>query len=282
MKEIATNVVIETEYEGVTVGAIRSSSGVLMVDLPKNPKDAAAWRAACTRSTSGPDRLLVVLDEHPDRASGISASRFPIITHERTALAWINHSSAPRQPASADNLFEEETEPEATSTKAVHPEITFNLSLSINWEEEPILIEYHPGPSKGSSWVVLPERQVAFIGDTVTPQQPPFLACADITKWLNSLHELKLARFKDFILISGRDALVTQKDVRDLEKFLKIAEKKISSITASKSNVDEIEVLAEELAQEFNPKSKREWEFFKNRLVFGLSQFLFNHSTESK
>ena len=277
MKEIATEVFIETEFEGVTIGAIHSPVGVLMVDLPKNPKDAAAWRSACARSASGPDRLLVLLDEHPDRVSGISGTRCPIITHERTALAWSIRPLATRPQTTPANP-EEEPEPEPANSRAVHPEITFNPSLTINREDDPVLIEYHPGPSKGSSWVVLPERQVAFLGDTVIPKQPPFLASADINEWLTTLHELKLARFKDFILISGRGALVTQDDVRELEKFLKSAEKKISKITSAKGKVDEIEALAEELAQEFSPKTKRELEEFKNRLVFGLSQYLFNHS----
>ncbi len=281
MKEIATDVVIETDYEGVTVGAIRTSAGVLMVDAPKRPKDAAAWRAACTRSASGPDRLLVLLDEHPDRVCGASGTRCPVITHERAALAMNNRPSTARQPAGANNP-EDETQPETVNnSRTIHPEITFSTSLSINWGEEPILIEYHAGSSKGSTWVILPDRQVAFVGDSVTPKQPPFLASADIEEWLKSLHEIKLARFKDFILISGRATLVTLNDVNDLEKFLKNADNKIKKISPSKGNLDEINAVAEELAREFSPKTKRELELFKNRLVYGVSQYVFNHASNS-
>ena len=279
MKEIATDVIIETDYEGVTVGAIRTATGVLMVDTPKKPKDTAAWRSACTRVASGPDRMLVLLDEHPDRICGASGIRYPIITHERTALALTNRPANTRQPASG--IPEEEPQPETGNSRALHPEITFTASLSIHWEEEPILIEHHPGPSKGSSWVVLPERQVAFIGDSVTPKQPPFLAAAEIKDWLNSLHELKLARFKDFILISGRGTLATMDDVRELEKFLKNTEKKIQKVTPAKGKPEEINGLAEELAQEFAPGTKRDLELFKNRLVYGLSQYLLNHVSNS-
>jgi hypothetical protein len=50
MKEIAPDILIETEYEGVTLGAIRTDAGVVMVDVPINSKDTMTWRASCSRS----------------------------------------------------------------------------------------------------------------------------------------------------------------------------------------------------------------------------------------
>ena len=276
MKEIATDVMIETEYEGVTLGVIRTPQGLIMVDAPKKPKDATAWRAACTRSPGGPERLLVLLDEHQDRISGASSIRCPIITHEWTALALSNRIPASRQAANQSSDFED-SEPEPANSRHLSPEITFSSSITIHWGDEPILIEYHPGPSRGSSWVILPERQVVFLGDTVTPGQPPFLSAANIEEWLASLHELKLARFKDHVLISGRGLLATIDDVRDLERLLKIVEKKLSKLTPVKGKVEEIDAVADEIMQDFNPKNKRDAEIFKNRLVFGLSQYLINH-----
>lgn len=276
MKEIATDVLIETEFEGVTVGAIRTSAGVIMVDTPKKAKDGSAWRTTCMRSATGSDRLLVLLDEHHDRVCGASGIRCPVITHEWTALALSNRVPSARLQTGASSTFED-TEPEPSNSRLIFPEITFTHTLTIHWGEEPILLEYHPGPSRGSIWVVLPKRQVVFLGDTVTPGQPPFLSAAHIEDWLAALHELKLSRFKDYIFISGRAALVTLDDVRELEKFLKIAEKKLSKLTPVKGKVDEINAVADELVQEFQPKTKREAEHFKNRLVFGLSQYLINH-----
>jgi len=276
MKEIATDVMIETDYEGVTLGVIRTPQGLIMIDAPKKQKDATAWRAACTRSTGGPERLLVLLDEHQDRVCGASSIRCPIITHEWTALALSNRIPASRQAANQSSDFED-YEPEPAISRHLSPEITFSSSLTIHWGEEPILIEYHPGPSRGSSWVILPERQVVFLGDTVTPSQPPFLSAANIEEWLTSLHELKLARFKDHILISGRGTLATIDDVRKLEHLLKIVEKRLSKLTPVKGKVEEIDAVADEIMQDFDPMNKHDAEIFKNRLVFGLSQYLINH-----
>jgi glyoxylase-like metal-dependent hydrolase (beta-lactamase superfamily II) len=175
-----------------------------------------------------------------------------------------------------------ETNPEPLTTRWVHAEITFTVNMAINWGESPILLEHHPGPSKGSTWVIVPDRQVAFIGDTVTPGQPPFLANADIEAWLLSLHELQLARFKDFLLISGRNSLATIDDIKDLEHFLKKVARKLEKLSAVKAKTEEAEKLAEELMADFKPGNKHEAELFKNRLAVGLVQYYSSrHSKKS-
>ena len=105
MKEIAPDILIETEYEGVTLGAIRTDAGVVMVDVPINPKETMTWRATCSRSAGGSDRLLVLLDEHPDRLAGASGVKCPIIVSERTAQSMTARpagSRAANPPVSPD------------------------------------------------------------------------------------------------------------------------------------------------------------------------------------
>jgi glyoxylase-like metal-dependent hydrolase (beta-lactamase superfamily II) len=276
MKEIATDILIETDYEGVTVGAIRTPAGVVMVDTPIDPKDASTWRTTCTRSTSGSDRLLVLLDEHIDRVSGATNIKCPVIVHEKTSQAVSSKTSFKNQ-SSATAGTSWETNPEPVTTRWVHAEITFTANMAINWGKDPILLEYHPGPSRGSTWVVVPFSNVAFIGDTVTPGQPPFFANADIDAWLGSLHELQLARFKDFILISGRGSLVTMEDIRELEHFLKKTARKLEKLTASKAKADAADALGEELLEDFSPKSKHEADLFRNRLTSGLVSYYSSH-----
>lgn len=280
MKEIATDILIETEYDGVTVGAIRTPAGVIMVDTPINSKDAAAWRTTCTRSASGSDRLLVLLDEHLDRVTGATNIKCPVIVHEKTSQAVSSKTSLKNQlPNEMGAAWETNSEP-AITTRWIHAEITFTVNMAINWGEDPILLEHHPGPSKGSTWVIVPQKQVAFIGDTVTPGQPPFFANADIDAWLNSLHELQLARFKDFILISGRGALVTIDEVKDLEHFLKKTARKLEKLTSSRAKVEGVEALGEELMEDFSPKTRREAEQFLNRLTSGITQYFISHSSK--
>ncbi|MDP2965548.1 MAG: hypothetical protein Q8N39_05840 [Pelolinea sp.] len=276
MKEIATDILIETDYEGVTVGAIRTPAGVVMVDTPINPKDASIWRTTCTRTAAGSNRLLVLLDEHFDRVSGATNIKCPVIVHEKTSQAVSARPSSKNQ-SSIGTSTAWETNPEPITTRWIHAEITFTANMAVNWGDDPILLELHPGPSKGSTWVVVPHKQVAFIGDTVTPGQPPFLANADIEAWLESLHELQLARFKDFILISGRGSLVTMDDIKELEHFLKKAARKLGKLVASKTKADEAEALGEELLENFPSINKHEAELFRNRLTTGVVQYYSSH-----
>jgi glyoxylase-like metal-dependent hydrolase (beta-lactamase superfamily II) len=277
MKEIAPDILIETEYEGVTLGAIRTDAGVVMVDVPINPKDTMAWRATCSRSTGGSDRLLVLLDEHPDRLAGASGVKCPIIVSDRTAQSFTARPVGARA-SNLPNSPDWEEIPEPINTRGIHPEITFTSSMAINWGEEPILLEHHPGPAKGSTWVIVPEKQVCFIGDTVTPGQPPFLGSADIDAWLESLHELQLSRLKDFVLISGRGEMATIDDIKELDRFLKKAVRKLEKLVTTGVKPDEIEKLADDLSGEFNTKTKREAEQNKSRLAVGISQYASNRS----
>jgi glyoxylase-like metal-dependent hydrolase (beta-lactamase superfamily II) len=276
MKEIAPGVTIETEYEGVTVGAISTSAGVIMIDSPLSVKDAQTWRSSCSRSSGASDRLLVLLDEHYDRCIGARALRCPIIAHEKTALAITGRNSASKpQNIRTGSIWE--TSSEVSSIHWAHPEITFTNEMAINWGEEPVLLEHHPGPSRGSTWVILPEKQVVFLGDSVIAGQPPFLANADMESWLENLELLKSPTYKDYILISGRDALVTKDDIRDQEKFLKKVQRLSEKFSNSRTDQIRIEEAGLSLIEDFKPRNKMETELFRTRLSFGFSQFCVNH-----
>ncbi len=276
MKEIVSGVVIETEYDGVTLGAIQTPAGVIMIDAPINVKDAQIWRSACSRTGGGADRLLVLLDEHYDRCLGARAMRCPIIAHEKTAQAISSRNSAGKPQTSRTGSIWE-TLSEVNSVHWAHPEITFTNEMSINWEDEPLLLEHHPGPSRGSIWAILPERKIAFIGDTLLTNQPPFLASADLEAWAETLELLKSAAYKDYILISSRGEMVSKDDARELQKFLKKVQHMAEKNANSKNDLDQIETAGASLVDDFKARNKAELEIFRARLAYGFSQFYLNY-----
>jgi len=93
MNEIAPNIFIKTAYEGVTLGAIHTPEGVVMIDAPLSTKDIQSWQTICARSGTGSSRLLVLLDDHPDRTAGAINNRYPIITHVNSAKALTSRPS---------------------------------------------------------------------------------------------------------------------------------------------------------------------------------------------
>jgi hypothetical protein len=122
-------------------------------------------------------------------------------------------------------------------------------------------------------------KACGFIETLLHPASRLF-ANADIDAWLESLHELQLARFKDFILIRGRGSLVTIDDVKDLEHFLKKAARKLEKLRPTKAKAEETEALGVELMEDFSPKNKREAEQFLNRLTTGITQYYSSHSSK--
>ncbi len=70
MQSISDSVYIEDHYLGSTLGVIQQPRGLVQVDAPPAPEDGRAWRAALMGLGSGPERVLINLDAHPDRTLG--------------------------------------------------------------------------------------------------------------------------------------------------------------------------------------------------------------------
>ncbi len=276
MKEISTDVFIENSYPGVTVGAARYPHGLLFIDAPLYARDSQAWRSSITKPGGSSDRLLVLLDEHLDRTIGAKGMKSTTIAHEKTALSIGGRSSSAKSVGVKTGAIWEYCDDLGT----IHwltPEITFTHSMFINWDNAPIALEHHAGPSRGATWVILPIQRVVFIGDTVVTNQPPFLAAADIKSWLETINLLRAAKFHDFLLISGRGEMITQEEAKAQAAFLKQAQSGLEKLARHDVNPQETEHLAEELIKEFNFRNVKETDMYKSRLAWGLLQQFINH-----
>jgi hypothetical protein len=90
MQEIAPHIYIETDYAGVTLGAVNWQHGLLLVDSPFRLDDTRNWRASLQNLRGGLDRMLVTLDAQVDRTLGSRAMECTIISHEQTAEVFRN------------------------------------------------------------------------------------------------------------------------------------------------------------------------------------------------
>jgi len=281
MKEITPDILIETEYEGVTVGVIRTPEGICMIDFPLLKKDIQAWHTICTRSGVGPKRISVLLDAHPDRAGGFKDNKNPIITHAHTEKTLRGRPSITKmQGMETGNIWE--LIPEIAALDWPKPEITFSKTLSISWQENPIIIENHPGPTPGALWVDIPDHKVLFVGDAITSRQPPFLFSADISPWIENLESLKKARYKDYTIISGRNGLVSSDDIRFSLRFLKKALRAFERLDDHKADLTKVQKTAISYMKDFKSKNKSEEEIFRNRLSYGFSKYYINHYSKNR
>ena len=271
MKEIADDIFIESSYAGVTLGAVCMRDGLIFIDAPLYAKDAQSWRASLVKPVGSSDRLLVLLDEHLDRSAGAKAMKCTTITHERAAQSLSTRPSSSKPAGSKSGSLWELLDDLGT-LHSIQPEITFTHSMAINWSDEPIVLEQHTGPSKGSTWASIPAQKVVFIGDTVLTGQPPFLASADLEGWQETLSHLRSARYRDYIIISSRSQVITQEDVKAQSTLLKHVQRGLERMVQHNAGSAEMESLVSDLMKWFTPKNRKEEEMYKSRLSWGLLQ----------
>ncbi|CAG1016349.1 hypothetical protein ANAEL_05571 [Anaerolineales bacterium] len=271
MQEIATNIYIEDEFHGVTLGVIVTPRGLIQIDAPPSPEDARSWRAALMNLGGGMERVLVNLDAHPDRTLGARAMDCIVIAHEKTANTFRtrpNTFKAQGEETGADW----ESISGLGSVRWVPPEISFLNQMTLHWGGSPVLIEHHPGPANGSIWVRLPEEKIVFIGDAVLKNQPPFLAGANLADWISSLNLLLSPAFKGYTIVSGRGGVVTTAAIKTQLDFIKHVHDKLEKLTAKKPNPAAIEKLVNSLLIWFKAPAARQKQFAQ-RLRYGLLHY---------
>ena len=275
MDSISKQVFIEEKYPGVTLGVISNSYGLIQVDAPPSPEDGRSWRAALMGLGSGPERILINLDPHPDRTLGARAMDCSVLAHEKTAQVFRNRPTTFKAQSDETGATWESI-PGLTGIRWVSPEISFTHTMTLHWGDMPILLESHPGPHPGAIWVILPEENIVFIGDAVLKNQPPFLAHANLPAWLDSLALLQNKEYSNFTVISGRDGAVSAAIIKNQVDFLKDVHKKLEKLSKRKQKTDMTESLVQPLVSKFKAPAARQKQYTQ-RLRYGMGQYYMRH-----
>jgi cyclase len=275
MDSISKQVFIEEQYPGVTLGVISNPQGVILIDAPPSPEDGRSWRAALMGLGSGPERILVNLDSHPDRTVGVRAMDCSVIAHEKAAQVFRNRPNIFKAQGD-DTGADWESIPGLTGIRWVSPEISFTHSMTLHWDNTPILLESHPGPHQGAIWVILPEDKIVFVGDAVLKNQPPFLAHANLPAWLEALALLQSKAYSDFTVISGRDGVISSAVIKSQVDFLKDVHKRLEKLSQRKQRPDMTESLVQPLLSNFKVPAARQKQY-SHRLRYGLRHYYTRH-----
>jgi glyoxylase-like metal-dependent hydrolase (beta-lactamase superfamily II) len=271
MQEITSNIYIEDQFHGVTLGVIVTPRGLIQIDAPPSPEDARSWRATLMNLGGGMERALINLDAHPDRTLGARAMDCTVIAHEKTANTFRtrpNTFKAQGEETGADW----ESIPGLGSVRWAPPEISFLDQMTLHWGDTPVLLEHHAGPSSGSIWVHLPEEKIVFVGDVVLKNQPPFFAGANLTDWITALDLLLSPAFKGYTIISSRGGVVTTNIVKTQLDFIKHVHDKLDKVTTKKTNPAATEKLVLALLPSFKAPIARQKQFAQ-RLRYGLIHY---------
>jgi len=269
MQYIKEGIYLENSFLGVTLGALVFPHGTIMIDAPLRAEDARFWRSMLVNQRGGPSRMLISLDSHPDRTLGTRALECMIVAHKETARVFRNRPTIFKgQNMESGAIWE--TYGEAIGMRWTSPDITFSRRMSLHWGQKEVILEHQPGPTPGSIWVIIPDDQVIFVGDTIIPGQPPFIANANLDIWLENLDYL-LITYKDYKVISGRSGIVTADDIRTQIRFLKKVVKGMERLTRRNAPPEESESLAPRLLSHYKP-AREHREKYMQRLQYGLYQ----------
>lgn len=274
MQQITPGIYFEDAYAGVTLGALILPHGTIMVDAPLRTEDARSWRSALANISIGPNRILVNLDAHLDRTLGSRALDCTIVAHQSTAQVFRNRPSV-FKGHSSDSGAEWEVSNDLFGTRWATPDITFSDRLYLQWGGPEILLEYHPGPTLGSIWVLIPSAKVMFVGDTILYDQPPFLASADLKAWIESLDLLKTL-YKQYTIISGRSGPNGHDGIRSQQKILKKILNGMERLGRKNAPPEKTESMISQLISDMSiPPQKRE--HYIQRLRHGLYYYYSHH-----
>ncbi|MDX1614314.1 MAG: hypothetical protein R3300_08395, partial [Candidatus Promineifilaceae bacterium] len=85
MEEIAPGVFVETNYEGVNVGVVQTTVGLVCIDTPSYPRDARHWVGQLNRLHNRANRFLILTDGSGDRAINARWLNARLIVHAAAA-----------------------------------------------------------------------------------------------------------------------------------------------------------------------------------------------------
>ncbi len=275
MQSLKENIHIEDKYSGITLGAINLPRGLIYIDAPPISEEGRAWRADLLDLECGYERLLINLDSNVDRTIGTRAMDCSILVHENTAEFFRNTPGAFKaqsQPTGA----EWETIQGLGNVRWTPPQITFTDRMSLYWGENPIHLEYHPGSSSSAIWVVLPEEKVIFVGDAILKNQPPFLASADLPRWIKDLDLLSSDTYQGYSIVSGRGGVCAGSTLEKQRDLLKTAHKKLEKIAEKGAAPEDTAKLIPSLLSPLRFLAS-ERETYTLRLRYGLEEYYKRH-----
>lgn len=263
MKEIGSNIFVETVYPGVNVGCIVTAGGSVCVDTPLLPGEAQRWQAMIRSLEGEPVRFVVYTNGQRERILGAQylIPPTPPIPPPSAALLLSKPESRQRPERSFGLLppLEQREKQEirkgtvvahklAWEQVANHRTESFKQSMiEMLGDRDPDIVnleiirpqvtldeslKLHVGDEEvtilaaasGMLWVWCPEQGVLFVGDTVVVGTHPPLTVTNTREWLAALERLcHEAQFQDAVIVPGRGGLCDTLAAEPLMEYLGLA-----------------------------------------------------------
>jgi glyoxylase-like metal-dependent hydrolase (beta-lactamase superfamily II) len=261
MQEIAENVFIETDYDGINVGAVRTRRGLIAIDVPSYPRQARDWAMRLHALTPRSVHYTILTDYHGDRILNARWLNAPVIAHEATADRLRGYdkrypqilleSLASRNPEFGRELSQSPVE---------HASMSFTKLMQLWKGGSEIQLFATPGPTAGSIGVYLPSTGVMFTGDCVVTDMPPLLAEADTAVWLQTIQQIQNWPQPIHHIVPGRGKPCSLEALTAVADYIQTMRQRLQTHIAEQRPRDEIHsYLSDFLNQYANPPFPYEW-----------------------
>ncbi len=254
MRKIKNHIYMESKFIGFHLGMVATNEGALLIDCPLKVEEAKEWLSLAGEYAK--PRYLAFLDAHPDRVLGARSLDLPLIAQDRTLemiREWSDTFKGNLHPIGAES----DRLKRVTGVHRVAPEITFSERMVTHLGGIEIQFLHRPGPQPGSAWIVVPEKKTAFIGDAVTPDEPPYIGVANLKRWMDGLDELRQSPMEDFTLLSSQGGPIDREHINAMARFIRKVEYRLEKIAEEDLDEQQIGQLAEELIEDFKPSNAR-------------------------
>ncbi|MCD4685270.1 MAG: MBL fold metallo-hydrolase [Anaerolineae bacterium] len=282
MLELAPGVFVEMGFQRVTVGAILTDDGFVLIDTPPYPEDARRCRTTLAGIADKPVVAIVNTDGHRDRilGNGWFDSRV-IVAHDATIHA-LQHLPSNFVDTAVERLIQHSFErSQFAHVQLRRPTIGFTQRMQLRYGQHTIPLLTMPGPTTGSLWVHLPEARVLFAGDSVLADQHPYLTSPCTKEWLDNLTLLRRSRFAADHIVPGRGTLVDKSATEPLSHYLRTARRRVQSLYREGRPRADTSTLVPELLELF-PYAPHDIEEVQRRIKTGLDRIYEEFKTNDK
>lgn len=210
MRQLTTNVFVETGLRGSNHGFVTTTDGVVLIDTPHKPSDAMRLRAELARR--GPLRYILNTEPHGDHWTGNAFFEAPVVAHEGVRARILGTDLAAHVARVASFGPEEPTLLEGYRPNA--PVITFERELRLHVGNHTFRMVAMPGHTPYQAAVIVEEEGVVFTSDNIFCKVHTWLQEADPDLWLKALASLRALKEDTFVPghgpVCGKDYLDEQ------------------------------------------------------------------------
>ena len=230
IREIASDIFVETGFHGANVAYVRTDEGVILIDTPMLPNEARQWRAEIEEKTG--QRIIYIINTDHHRAHVIGNQFFPtatVIAHEQAWKEMKSYGDSFRTRLM--NMYRERI-PEAVAEwkdnlEIIKPRITFTGRTILFKGDKEIHMIPVGGHTPATTVILFPNDGLLFAGDVVVTNRPPFLSQGNTKEWLDALTYLR--RLEYDVLIPGHGELTGKEATEKMSEYLRMVRRRVRS-----------------------------------------------------